>query len=70
MEEGAGEVGRAWNLRALKPPRHGRPGTRITGLRQGVCQSPKLMPSSRAVSIVSQSSGTVFIRLIALDRGT
>ncbi len=33
-------------------------------------RSPKLMPRSRAVSIVSQSSGTDFIRLVASASGT
>ena len=33
-------------------------------------RSPKLMPRSRAVRIVSQSSGTDFIRLVASTSGT
>jgi hypothetical protein len=38
--------------------------------RTYAAQSPKQMPRSRAVSMVSQSNGTVFIRLVADSSGT
>ena len=38
--------------------------------RQPMFQSPKEMPISRAVRMVSQSSGTVFIRRMLASSGT
>ena len=43
---------------------------RRRGLAHGALQSPRQIPSSRAVRTVSQSRGTVFIRLVAWARGT
>ncbi len=44
-------------------PRRGEDGS-LTG------PSPRQMPSSRAVRMVSQSSGTTFIRSVASASGT
>ena len=55
-----------------RPPHRARAttsGCRSKGRQAGI-SSPKLMPSSRAVSIESQSSGTDFIRCVASERGT
>ena len=43
---------------------------RLTDQLESGISSPKLTPSSRAVSIESQSSGTDFIRWVASDSGT
>ena len=60
------------------PSAHG-PGAKEAGAgaagvrlqrRQPMLQSPKEMPISRAVRMVSQSSGTVFIRRMLASSGT
>ncbi len=53
----------------IKEAGSGAAGVRLQR-RQPMLQSPKEMPISRAVRMVSQSSGTVFIRRMLASSGT
>ncbi len=68
---GAQRCRRCGDRRPRHSPRAAPPG-RLTGDRVAVqgMRSPKLIPRSRAVRIVSQSSGTLFIRFVASSSGT